>query len=188
MIAFIDMDGVLVNFQPPALRAHGVEYDMYPVECGWDIVRACNVLKPGCDMTPERFWKRFEDQSFWADLPKTWLCDRLIFELKKLVGYENMCLLSSFAMEQCVDGKMKWIKKNLPRELHGNYLFGRAKSFCARPDAILIDDYDVNVDKFRAAGGRAVLVPRPWNRDWMYRVNTEETLRRLHCEIASLAE
>jgi len=188
MIAFIDMDGVLANFHDTAFRLHEIEYDMYPVQCGWDIVRACNHLKPGCDMTASRFWHSFEDKSFWENLPKTRLCDRLIYELKKLVGYKNMCLLSSFAMERCVDGKMAWIKKNLPVELHSNYLFGKAKSFCARPDAILIDDYDVNVDEFRAAGGRAVLVPRPWNRDWMYRLTTEKTIERLHCEIASLAE
>lgn len=189
MIAFIDMDGVLANFQGPAFRVHGIEYDTYPVECGWDIVWACNVLKPGCGMTAAKFWKGLEGKSFWAGLPKTWLCDRLIYELKRLVGYKNMCILSSCNVEGSADGKKAWIREHLPKELWSNCLYGSgAKSFCARPDAILIDDYDLNVDEFRAAGGRAVLVPRPWNRDWKHRLTTDTTIQRLQHEVASLAE
>ena len=37
------------------------------------------------------------------------------------------------------------------------------KHFCARPDALLIDDSDHNVEAFLAHGGQAILVPRPWN-------------------------
>ena len=39
----------------------------------------------------------------------------------------------------------------------------RRKHFCARPDALLIDDGDHNVEAFRANGGQTILVPRPWN-------------------------
>jgi len=43
------------------------------------------------------------------------------------------------------------------------FLFGPAKAFCASPERVLIDDYDGNVDKFRAAGGHAILVPQSYN-------------------------
>lgn len=38
----------------------------------------------------------------------------------------------------------------------------------AKSGAILIDDYDVNVNKFVTAGGHAVLFPQPWNANKQY--------------------
>jgi hypothetical protein len=63
-----------------------------------------------------------------------------------------------------MDGKKQWIRRYLPEEMWNNYLIGPPKHLCASPDALLIDDVEENVDKFRAYGGRAVLFPRPWNR------------------------
>lgn len=164
MKIFLDMDGVLVDFQRPALARHGIRYNVYPSACGWDIVKACNLLKPGCDMTPERFWKGVEGKDFWAGLPKTSLCQPLIDLLLWEVGFNNVCILSSCEIDGSIDGKRAWIKANLPKKLHDKHFFGRPKEFLATPDSLLIDDYDGNVDKWIAAGGIGLLVPAQWNR------------------------
>ena len=57
---------------------------------------------------------------------------------------------------------MKWVVRELP-EYAQRYLVGPAKAFCASSDTVLIDDADFNVEAFGEAGGRTILVPRPWN-------------------------
>jgi hypothetical protein len=42
-------------------------------------------------------------------------------------------------------------------------MFGSAKHLMAKPDVLLIDDLQKNVDKFIDAGGQAVCVPSNWN-------------------------
>jgi hypothetical protein len=42
-------------------------------------------------------------------------------------------------------------------------LIGPRKHFACRPTTLLVDDGDHNVREWRAAGGPAILVPRPWN-------------------------
>jgi hypothetical protein len=187
MKIFLDMDGVLADFMRPAMYEHGIEYTMYP-NVGWDVVAACNVINPGIGMTPERFWSAFERKSFWSALPKTNLCDRLIYECKLLVGLSNTCILSSCVVEGSADGKLEWIKKQLPKEMHHNYLFGRSKQFCADRYSILVDDCDANVEAFQEAGGIGILVPRPWNKLWRIRLATEYTLGRLRNEVASITK
>lgn len=62
-------------------------------------------------------------------------------------------------------GKVLWVKREIPRLLHHLIITPLDKSFVAAPNALLIDDNDRNVNSFRDAGGRAILVPRPWNSD-----------------------
>ncbi len=39
-------------------------------------------------------------------------------------------------------------------------------------EALIIDDSDANIDKFREWGGRGLLVPRPWNT--LHATNTKQ--------------
>lgn len=160
--AFVDMDGVLVNFEGPAFKLHGIPAGPFPTQAGWDIVQACNILAPECKMTGSKFWGAF-DYKFWATLPKTEICDRLITELVAIFGRDKLCLLTAGSSPQAAAGKVTWIKENLPEFLHKQYLIGTCKRFCAGKDAILIDDADINVNEFRKYNGNAILVPRPWN-------------------------
>ena len=77
------------------------------------------------------------------------------------------------------EGKQLWIEKNIAAMEKRTIITNAAKSTFAAPDALLIDDRDKNVDEFRAAGGHAILIPRPWNssyekRNDSYQVFVEE--------------
>jgi beta-phosphoglucomutase-like phosphatase (HAD superfamily) len=55
-----------------------------------------------------------------------------------------------------------WINHRL-QDYRRQYFVGCQKFRLAKRGVILIDDAEHNVDAFRAAGGEAVMVPRPWN-------------------------
>ncbi len=54
------------------------------------------------------------------------------------------------------------MQREIPH-LAGNAFIGGKKHLLAHKDALLIDDRDENVAEFRHAGGKAILIPRPWN-------------------------
>jgi hypothetical protein len=61
------------------------------------------------------------------------------------------------------------MRNNLPHWIQDQYSITPVKHAYARHDVMLIDDSPENVDKFRERYGKALLVPRPWNRN--YRLN-----------------
>ena len=159
---FVDLDGVLADFERAAFKLHGIPAKPFPTEAGWDIIHACNILDPTRKMTANKFWGAF-DYKFWATLPTTDICDVLIEELRSVFNKEQLCILTAANSAQAAAGKVTWIKTNLPNFFWTQYLIGSAKQFCAGPQALLIDDRDLNVEEFRKHGGHAILVPRPWN-------------------------
>ena len=60
-------------------------------------------------------------------------------------------------------------------------IFTGAKKFIAGPGRWLIDDKDANVEAFRAAGGQAITVPRPWNSEHGKSHQVMETIRKELC-------
>lgn len=87
----------------------------------------------------------------------------LLAGLEAIAGAENIVLLSSPCMTHgCVDGKIAFIEREMPTYSR-RYFIGPPKHMMASPAKILIDDNNENVLKFSQAGGKAVLVPRPWN-------------------------
>lgn len=158
MKIFLDMDGVLADFVGGACKAHNrtcydhpSHYGEFQLEKIWGI-------------TPAEFWKPTNSFEFWASLAKTPEADMIVETAVKLVGWENIAILTSPSLhESCVPAKRYWIEKYYPR-LTKNMIFAWGKGFIAGPGKLLVDDRDRNVDDFRAAGGQAVLVPRLWNR------------------------
>lgn len=159
MRVFLDMDGVLVDFARPAFKLHGVEYANYPVGFGWDIIGAINFISPR-PISESEFWGKM-DEYFWATLPKTSLCDKLVTAAIGYFGVENVAILTSGGSPEAACGKLRWIKHNLPIGM--DVLIGASKHLLAGPSTLLIDDCDAQVDKFRESGGEAILVPRAWN-------------------------
>lgn len=164
----LDLDDVLNYCTMAALKYVGcpveaTDLHLFKPEWGWSIVHAANKLHPNRTFTEASFWQSI-GKDFWANAPKSNECDWLIRECTRRVGASNVCILTAPTLDpQCAAGKMEWIRRNLPEELQRQFLIGPQKHFCARWSSLLIDDSDNNVGKFRANGGRAILVPRPWN-------------------------
>jgi FMN phosphatase YigB (HAD superfamily) len=154
-VTFFDLDGVLADFVSGALRLHG-RTDFPYADIRWGIEEQLGI-------EPAKFWAPMGSE-FWAGLP---LYDdgHAAFSLvARTVGPENVALLSSpCETPGCLDGKRAWVAKHLP-EFRKRLFLGGAKHLFAGPGKVFVDDHDANVDAFRAAGGKAVQVPRPWNR------------------------
>lgn len=164
---FLDLDDVLNCFTMSALRHVGCpvgifDYSRFDPAWGWDIVAAANKLHPSRVFTEAGFWGAIR-REFWASVPPSRELS-LVFQCADYVGAENVCILSSPTLDpDCLAGKLEWIQRFLPKRYQRQYLIGPRKHFCARPDALLIDDRDQNVKDFIACGGQAILMPRPWN-------------------------
>lgn len=158
---FLDLDGVITDFVTAACSLHGFKNPYTGLARGKHLGNdnLCGIL----NMQPDDFYGRM-DYEFWRHLPSG---DDAGLILRKLTSYflvEQVCVLTSpIHTRGCLDGKRDWINDHLP-DFRGQYLIGGAKHFCASPNALLIDDMDKNVDKWRRHGGVAILIPRPWNR------------------------
>jgi 5'(3')-deoxyribonucleotidase len=162
---FLDLDGVITNFHLPIMNLYKAKMDSeadYPHEFLWNIVGATNKLRAkwgGSQLTQAEFWDPLPF-SFWKKLKKYEYADHFISMLEE-IG-EVSILTSPTKSTSCLSGKYSWIKSNLPRYKR-KFFIGAPKHDLAHPNAILIDDRDKNCEDFVAAGGRSILVPRPWN-------------------------
>ena len=160
MKLLLDMDGVLTDFTGYSHCWHGLPYGDslkdYPYPLGvWDI----DLLLP---IPQKEFWGGLTHQ-FWSIMPWTGDEKDLLQLLEEMVGVSNITICTCPCRDvSSVSGKLVWIKKNTP-QYSRNYMMTTRKELCAREDTVLIDDRDRNVERFREAGGNAILVPRLWN-------------------------
>jgi hypothetical protein len=165
---FLDIDDVLNTFTMSALYQVGCDVEhhglsQYRSEWGYDIVRAANELHPYRRFTKREFWESLR-RRFWSTISKSSPCDHIIERSFELVGEDRVCLLSAPTLDpDCLAGKVEWIEAMLPKPLHRQYAISPRKHFFARPDTLLIDDKQCNVEAFKAAGGAAFTFPAPWN-------------------------
>lgn len=166
----IDMDDVLNDFTLHVLhhvidkRIQVRDWLRYNTEWGFDIVLAANQLNPeGRNISSDDFWKAVT-REIWASAPVSSVACQLFNMCIAHVGIENVCILTAPRPEICCFlGKKDWID-NYFSSMKDNVIYAKRKEFLACPNSLLIDDKEENVDKFREAGGKAFLVPRPWNR------------------------
>jgi len=164
---FLDMDGVIVDFMRGAHEYHKLPYSSYPYPVGeWMFTK--HLL-----MDDHDFWSPL-GYKFWAELP--WMPDG--HEIWRMIMDLDPVLCTAPTLHPgCAGGKMQWIKNNLP-QMYKRVIITAAKEMCAHPSALLIDDADHNVNKWRANGGVAILVPRIWNSRHAEADNTVEILRK----------
>lgn len=168
----LDMDGVLSDFVGGACRLHKVPnpYDN-PVNHGKPRIEEL-VGIPAVDFFGPM------DEAFWAGLDPTPECFKIVAEVEKVFGRNNVCILTSpVRTHGCFEGKLAWIRKHLP-QFGRRFLVGPSKEFAAGPHSWLVDDSDANVINFANWGGNAVQVPQPWNSIHKYSSSVMAWLRR----------
>ncbi len=173
----LDLDDVLNNYTSHAMRYLGCDDVEFPVGCGYDIVAAINLTHPTQnEWTPDQVWGTL-GVGFWYDMPVSDLCADIIWDCVRLVGLDNVFICSSLTKNHhCTLGKLLWMERNLPKWLCDQYILTPHKYLLADENTLLIDDYHGNTLAFERAGGRTLLVPRPWNPYSRY--NTESLVGR----------
>ncbi len=134
----------------------GIDYDTF-----WDHTKS------------EKFWVRLSGFNNWKHFYKT------------LQKYDKVVLCSSpiSGFPRCLSGKQRWLHSRLGKDFE-DYIFMQNKEELATiPGIVLVDDYDRNVEKFKKHGGRAILVPRSYNKNrniedsYLYVLNKLQTIR-----------
>lgn len=164
MKVFLDLDGVITDFMSAACAVHNrpnpylensQHKGIFEMEKVWGI-------------TLEEFWEPIDKDGgyFWSNLKFMPDALNLLHQVEKIAGQENIYILTSPSNHYiCSASKHDWIATHLP-QYRRQFFIGSAKYFFAGENAILIDDYDKNVNSFREHGGKAILVPRMWNSNY----------------------
>lgn len=172
---FVDMDGVLTDFDNDCKRWLQIPLDTHTIPGLWDTVpEYCRVA----NIETVAFWTNL-NITFWSQM--SWMHDghQILELLENCFRRENICILSSPANAICAHGKIMWLKEHLPWYYrHGQYLLGPAKHFVSHSGTLLIDDRDKNVTDFEREGGSTYLIPRHWNRDYLLADKAVDYLER----------
>ena len=181
----VDLDDVCNNFTMHVLSTllgYSVIEADYPVEVGYDIAAAYNILYPFGRDTAD-FWSMVTPD-IWEDMPKREDTEWLLDLCSECVGRENVMICTkSLGDPMHFAGKIQWMYDNLPDWIQGQYSITPIKHAYAHHNVMLIDDSPENVNEFCEHGGQAILVPRPWNRNNRLDPHThiEECLKDAMC-------
>lgn len=178
----LDLDDVLNSLTLHLMKTvFHVDVDVYdylafPVEAGYDIIKAVSIMKGEPPIGLSDFWEAVPREA-WQNAPKSLECNWLIETCAQLVGRDEVYIATSPTKDpESHAAKVIWIRENLPEWLHRQYFITPRKWLLARPDTLLLDDAAHNCQAFRDEGGEAINVPRPWNP--MYLMDTEKFLLR----------
>lgn len=166
---YLDLDGVMVNFIGSVNEHMGIPKDTIPTKWNW-------VKDFGFTFKQVNNWCT---KDFWANLE--WTQDG--HDILRVVTYKfapaNIYLLTTcMPNPETKSGKIEWIERHLPMYLDRAIILepSVSKSKYAKPDTLLIDDKDKNVEEFTKAGGYGILVNRPWNKGYERADHTVEDL------------
>lgn len=158
----LDMDGVLADFFSLALARLNARYPQSHISPKEYVIQHANFnMAEVFGITATQFWDTIEGNFFWSDLARMRHALELIDKLKTLDIPFTIASSPSYH-PSCIPEKISWLKQMLGIKMT-ECMFGSAKHLMAKPDVLLIDDLQKNVDKFIAAGGQAVCVPSNWN-------------------------
>ena len=167
---FLDVDGVLANFRKGIHNTFAKPYDYPTLSPKWT------------------FWDDWPDVTFemvntaciipfWVDLEWMHDGDDILTAIEYKYAPAIYLLTTPMPNVQSSTGRWLWIKNHISMYYKRTIITQAPKHLLARPDTLLIDDKDENVDGFREAGGKALLVPRPWNRAHLQADRTVEVVK-----------
>lgn len=162
MIILLDVDGVICNFIDGIIKLHNWPINHDDVSC-WDYHKTFNV-------SDRDMWKPTEDGKWWTTLDEYEWAQELV---SKLRSYDEVIFCTSPNLDSsCPSQKVKWLRdKGFMPHYKNEYQIGKRKELNAKSGAILIDDSDKNVERYRGHGGIAILFPQPWNKNKNYTVD-----------------
>lgn len=170
---FLGLNDVVSSFTDGVCGAHGVRnpYMNAGNHGNWDLQKLLEM--------PDKKYFAPMNFTFWASLEK--MPDAtLILRFAHSLGH-TIFLSSPVPVAGCRDGMNAWVSRNYMS--HSLVLCPRGAVRClAGPDKWLIDDSDSNVEAFTAHGGKAVLVPRPWNSLKDYAFSDDDVLGSMHLQ------
>lgn len=148
---FLDVDGVLCDFNTAAQRALGLPVG--PVYT-WDWFL-------GHGLTEAEFWAGIHlyGDDFYREMvePYPW-AEELLSTCQRTD--------TTFLLTACAQDPRSWAGKKIicDRLAPGvPVIMTKHKYLLAGPIRLLIDDKRSNIEKFRRAGGESLLFPQPWN-------------------------
>jgi len=166
MKVFLDMDGVIADFTAGLCATFNIPFTNHPYSMPhglWDYV---DHVEKKYGVSWAKVSRVCSDPRFWAELPELPGAGSLYRDLIR--HHEVQFLTTPTGDPDAVfDGKRKWLEDRdwaIPHDKRMILLEkGETKEQYARPDVVLLDDQDKNIQEFRHGGGLAILVPRPWN-------------------------
>ncbi|MBN1663964.1 MAG: hypothetical protein JW943_10215 [Deltaproteobacteria bacterium] len=161
---YLDMDGVCTDFASAGIQANGHEPSR--VFFTWD-QSFRGEFHPYKVMGIDRdtYWNAIaqKGEAFWVNLREYEWYPELMNSLSRMG--KVIFLTSGAYAPWSLSGKLKWLQYRFGHDFQ-SYIFTSAKYLLANPRSILIDDYENNVDEFRQNGGKAILFPQIWNRNY----------------------
>ena len=139
---YVDMDGVLADLFNHVASLHDVDHYNHMTGDQW-----------------ERFLKDTNAYELFRDLPAFPTANQLLEFTQRYGGYSILSSPLNYDKKSSIKGKQEWLQKHItvPAKKiifeHEKYIY--AKQSDGTPN-ILIDDYGVNIKKWRDAGGYAI--------------------------------
>jgi len=171
---FLDLDDVLNTFTPYVLSeicGRDVTYNDYPVEAGWNIHEAAMILTGNKRFSDATYFWSLVTRKMWASVPLASEFYGVFSVSANCVGRKNVFILTAPTLDpECLAGKLEWIQRSCPDWIKRQYIITPRKEVCAGRGCLLIDDNEDNVNNFTRENcdSDAILIPRPWNKNWRY--------------------
>lgn len=176
---YLDMDEILTDFVGGVCRLHySTKEDLYSYwEPGqWDMVEPLLKLRYATNRSnyfkellegpkykkDEWFWNTIDAQDdFWHELE--FLPDAIkIIDIVSKIDPDFCIVTSPSLSDECYSGKVYTIRKLLGSRFN-NFFINSEKYRLAKPNTVLIDDKEENVEKFISNGGNGILYPARHN-------------------------
>lgn len=155
-IAFLDMDGVLVDLHESILRAHQIE-DPYSDTANLGEYNLSKVT----GIPASELWRPLGEE-FFANLNPTPWAYQLVEYIEP--RFDEVYIATSPTWHPgCAAGKLRCIQTLFPRYAR-HYFLTPQKQLLAGVGRVLFDDCLGHCEKWLVADGRACLVPAPWNK------------------------